>query len=420
MTFVITDPDMLAAAADELQGIGSALEATNTAAAAPTTGVLPPAADSVSARTAALLDAHAQQYQAFAAQAESFQNQFVQTLIAAQNSYAETETANTATMQLTSATSTPTTTSPTNVALIMGATGNPTPSSAYMMSIEEAYLAQNYPGYTLVSLQTPEQLFPTTGLASESLNKSIQQGLAILNNAIMTQTEAGNHVVVVGYSQSATIASLEMRYLDALPAGIRPSPNLLNFVLLGDPNNPMSGLLTRFAGLDIPVLNNIPGVNALFNAVTPANTIYHTAIYTLQYDGIADFPRYPIDLLADLNAIFGALSLHSTYPNLTAAQLANALLLPVSPGYAGVTSYYLIPATNLPLLDPLIDLGMPAPIIDLIQPTLQLLVNLGYGTGSANIAAPAGLFPPINLLTLFAELLQAGGQGVEDALAATL
>ena len=140
------------------------------------------------------------------------------------------------------------------------------------------------------------------------------------------------------------------------------------------------------------------------------------AIYTIQYDGIANFPRYPIDLLADLNAYFGALYLHGTYPNLAAAQLANAMPLPVSPGYTGLTSYYLIPALNLPLLEPLRQLGVPAPIIDLIQPVLRVIVDLGYGTGYANIPTPAGLLPPINLLTLVTELLQAGGQGVEDAL----
>ena len=91
MSFVITDPDMIGTAADELQGIGASLEATNAAAAAPTMGVLPPATDSVSARTAALLDAAAQQYQTLSAQAELFHSQFVQTLITAKNAYAETE-----------------------------------------------------------------------------------------------------------------------------------------------------------------------------------------------------------------------------------------------------------------------------------------------------------------------------------------
>ena len=81
-----------------MQGIGASIAATNTAAAAPTTGVLAPAADSVSARNAALLSAHAQHYQALSARAEAFHQQFVQTLIAGENSYAETEASNAAAM----------------------------------------------------------------------------------------------------------------------------------------------------------------------------------------------------------------------------------------------------------------------------------------------------------------------------------
>ena len=53
MSFVSTQPTELTAAAENVQGIGSSLVAQNLAAAAPTTGVLPAAADEVSALTAA-------------------------------------------------------------------------------------------------------------------------------------------------------------------------------------------------------------------------------------------------------------------------------------------------------------------------------------------------------------------------------
>jgi len=49
MSFVTTQPEELAAAAASLQAIGSMLSAQNAAAAMPTTGVLPAAADEVSA-----------------------------------------------------------------------------------------------------------------------------------------------------------------------------------------------------------------------------------------------------------------------------------------------------------------------------------------------------------------------------------
>jgi hypothetical protein len=388
MSFVITDPDALATAADELQGIGSALEATNAAAAAPMTGVLPPATDSVSARAAALLDAHAQQYQALSAQAELFHNQFVQTLITAKNAYAETEASNAAAMQSSSTSD--------KIALIMGGTGNPGPSTKYLTAIEQTYLAQNYSGYTVVGLHTPEQFWPVTGLGSETFGKSVYQGLATLNNAILTQTAAGNHVLVVGYSQSATIASLEMRYLQALPAALRPSQNLLNFMLLADPNNPMGGILTHF----------IPGFGA-FHFSTPLVTSYATSIFTLQYDAIADFPLHPLWLPSDLNALFGFLDLHTTVPYLAAGQVASALQHQV-----GNLSFYFMQTAQLPLLDPLRMLPILGnPLADLLQPFLKPIVDLGYAPGlfpgplsaagylgqgvAAGIASPLAGLPPL-------------------------
>ena len=390
MSFVITDPAMMAVAADELQGIGSAIAATNAAAAAPTTGVLPPATDSVSVRAAAMLDAHAQQYQTLSAQAELFHNQFTQTLVTAKNLYAESEASNAAAMQPASSN---------NIALIMGGTGNPSPSLKYMTAIDKAYLAKNFPGYTLVSLKTPEQFWPVAG--SESFGTSVQQGVAILNNAILTDTAAGHHVVVVGYSQSATIATLEMRYLDALPAALRPSPNLLNFVLLADPENPINGggILTHW----------IPGFGP-FHVVTPLNSPYMTAIYTIQYDGIANFPLHPLWLPADLNALFGFFELHGTYPYLTAAQVASAIQEQI-----GNLTYYFIPTANLPLLDPLRLIPfLGNPLANALQPALRTIVDLGYST-----AFPS-LFPGLGPLAVAEALGQGAGYGIAQPLVAGL
>ncbi len=80
MSFVTTQPEALSSAATALGGIGSSFSAQNAAAAAPTTGVVPAAADEVSALTAAQFAAHAQLYQAVAAQAAAIHEQFVNTL----------------------------------------------------------------------------------------------------------------------------------------------------------------------------------------------------------------------------------------------------------------------------------------------------------------------------------------------------
>jgi PE family len=94
MSFVTTQPEQLAAAAGDLAGIGEQMNAQNVAAAAPTTGVVPAAADEVSALTAAQFAAHAQLYQAVSTQAAAIHEMFVNTLGTSANSYAATEAAN--------------------------------------------------------------------------------------------------------------------------------------------------------------------------------------------------------------------------------------------------------------------------------------------------------------------------------------
>lgn len=94
MSFVTAQPDTLALTASTLQSVGSSVTASNAAAAAPTTGVVPAAADEVSALTAAQFAAHAQMYQAVSAQAAAIHEMFVNTLGVSADSYAVTEAAN--------------------------------------------------------------------------------------------------------------------------------------------------------------------------------------------------------------------------------------------------------------------------------------------------------------------------------------
>ena len=96
MSFVNAHPEALAAAAGNLQTIGSALSAQNAAAATPTTGVVPAAADEVSALTAAQFAAHATMYQQISAQAAAIHEMFVATLNGSAASYEATEAANAA------------------------------------------------------------------------------------------------------------------------------------------------------------------------------------------------------------------------------------------------------------------------------------------------------------------------------------
>jgi hypothetical protein len=94
MSFVTTQPELLASAASQLQGVGSELQAQNAAAAVSTMAVMPAAADEVSALTAAQFVSHAEIYQAIGAHAAAIHDLFVNVLGASADSYATTEAAN--------------------------------------------------------------------------------------------------------------------------------------------------------------------------------------------------------------------------------------------------------------------------------------------------------------------------------------
>src|ERR1700722_19985590 len=96
MSSVITQPEVLAAAAGKLHTINEALKARNAAAAAPTVGIVPAAGDLVSALTAAQFASHAQLYQTVSAHAATVQEFMATMLDASSGSYAATEAANAA------------------------------------------------------------------------------------------------------------------------------------------------------------------------------------------------------------------------------------------------------------------------------------------------------------------------------------
>ena len=93
-SFVTTHPEVLSSAASDLAGIGSAMAAANNGAAGLTGGVVPAAADEVSALTAAQFAAHAGSYRAISAVAEEIHSLLVSTLQANAMCYAATEAAN--------------------------------------------------------------------------------------------------------------------------------------------------------------------------------------------------------------------------------------------------------------------------------------------------------------------------------------
>ena len=94
MAYVTTAPAAIAAAASQLEGIGNSFAAESSAAAAPTTALLPAASAEVSALQAGVFSTYGQLYQTVSAEAQAIHQQFVNLLQSSSGSYQDTEAAN--------------------------------------------------------------------------------------------------------------------------------------------------------------------------------------------------------------------------------------------------------------------------------------------------------------------------------------
>lgn len=283
-------------------------------------------------------------------------------------------------------------------ALIMGYWLTPDPGESYLDQVTDLFIDPLPGDYTPVIQDTTETDYQS-GLA---------QSVAQVHQGIMDHLDDGK-VVVFGYSQSAAIATQEMINLANLPADERPDPDDLRFVLVENPNAPNGGTFERFAS---PIADsNLPA--------TPVDTPYETDIYTIEYSGIADLPKYPLNPFAMANAMAGYIYLHPFLlpgwsDTFDESALADAVQLPEYDNADDATDYFLIPTQDLPLLAGLRSTPLVGEALaDLIQPDLRVLVDLGYDrTDPADVVTPAQWnFPTIDWDTVFDNLALGAQQG---------
>ena len=301
-------------------------------------------------------------------------------------------------------------------ALVMGGTSLPTPTPWYMDMARNQFIAPTHPGLDIdyVPVTTPEEHGPLTGIdrliltvfASPKLvngawsgvplwklsglfdrnaDQSVHDGVTDLEQAIAEH--AGSPQVIFGYSQGAAVAVAEKRKLaQKYPVGT-PAP-AIDFVLLGDPSVPNGGLNSRFPGLHTYFLLGT------FTKAEPTDTQFKTTVVSRQYDMATDFPLYPLNLVADLNAVMGFLYLHTHYNDVSLAGSASS---GAQVQTHGDSTYYFFPTKHLPLFDPLRSIGVPEALIDLVEPTFRAIVEAGYDR-SIPLWKPtaARLFPPLN------------------------
>lgn len=328
-----------------------------------------------------------------------------------------------------------------STALVLGGTTLPTPDDAYLDAVKNQFIGPTHPGKTIdyLAVTTPEEAWPVSGilrvgcvavgppslcgpggpvwpnepwwklsgLFDLTWDRSTNAGLADLEQAM---AEHGNdHLVIYGSSQGAEIATLEKRRLaQQYPVGTK-APDI-DFVLIADVNLPNGGILARFPGLHLPILD------LTFNGAGPTATQFDTFVITRQYDGLSDFPLYPANLVADANALLGFFYVHLYGFDVSLAP--DASTSPAFQGKHGDTSYYFFETRDLPLFGPLRTLGVPESVIDTIEPFFRVIVELGYDrTIKPWEPAPARLVPTLDPAKVTADLVNAIGEGTNNAMA---
>jgi hypothetical protein len=275
------------------------------------------------------------------------------------------------------------------------------------------------------------------GLEGAKWNVSVASGVTRLTSELVgANNPSGTHpVTVFGYSQGATVASIVKANLADLTDEQKAN---LSFVLIGNPNRPDGGLFERLA-----ILGTVPILDATFGQPTPTDTGIETHDIALQYDGVADAPSWVLNPLALLNALAGFQYVHGTYLDprgddpadatpygYTAEQVQAALENAEADCSAathcqqhGDTYYITLPAKTLPIMQPFLDLGaatgtsaLVIPIVDLVSPITQTLIETGYTRTDYGKPTPFQLLPNFNPVKLASDLINDIPEGINAAL----
>ncbi|MCP2628090.1 PE-PPE domain-containing protein [Mycolicibacterium smegmatis] len=278
--------------------------------------------------------------------------------------------------------------------------------------------------YNAVAVITPAQFNSgEPGDTSLTFDDSVAAGAGKLATCIESGDECdinedlgsdrpapGDNLVVFGYSQSAAIATLEKARLAALyPYGEGPD---VSFILTANGNRPNGGFLARGPkGMTIPL--GTPGGGVTFNGSTPTDTQYSTIDVAIQYDGWADQPINPANLLAVANANAGQRLLHPHYADYSLGSPGI-----IDQGQYGDTRYLMIPTDTLPLLYELSQTPIVGSFLaDVLDAPLRVLVESGYDrTSSPGEPKPWTFVPAKDPLKTAADFLVAIPTGWDNAI----
>ncbi len=234
-----------------------------------------------------------------------------------------------------------------------------------------------FPGTTPEVVNYPAGAGLVNSPTAPTANQSVAIGQQMLNTDILNAVASGRPVVVAGLSEGTIVIDAEEAYLATAPNA--PPPNMVTFVEFA---NPQRGLADTY----LPAGVTVPGVGYTVHDAPVSQ--YNTAVVYNQYEGWSNPPDRPWHLLADVNAVAGATYLHIPTEFASPSQVVEVSSVTNSLG--GTTTTYMIPASTLPMLIPLQQIGVASPIVDKLNNILTPIVNEGYSqydpTGGRHIS----------------------------------
>lgn len=226
-------------------------------------------------------------------------------------------------------------------------------------------------GYRVVEVDYPAS-FGIMTLGGPEYDKSVAIGKAGTISEIKTAQNGDPTVPVVVscYSQGADACTQANAQL--WKEGYDQSS--VTYIMLGNVDAADAGLKVRIPnlgrnGVYIPG----PGVT-LGNAEPTSASDARIVQVTYEYDGFGRAPRYPLNVLAVINAVVGTAMYHGIYH--LADPSAPDNIISTTPG--GKITNIVIPAKEVPLLTLAKYLGVPQKVVDIINPTLKAVIDTGY------------------------------------------
>ncbi|WP_235621954.1 PE-PPE domain-containing protein [Mycolicibacterium austroafricanum] len=192
-----------------------------------------------------------------------------------------------------------------------------------------------------------------------STDRALLQGL---ERAEVAVREIDGKAVVIGESMGSMVASRLAADLSHSPDP--PSTDDIRFVLIASPEEGMAQYFKE--GTRIPLLN--------YTVSRVAQSPYPTTVIVGEYDGWADPPDRPWNLVAVANSAMALLYVHG--PASWDIDLDD--VPPENITVDGTVTRYFVPTEHLPLTRPFRDIGVPDCVVDAADQILRPIIDAGY------------------------------------------